>query len=226
VTWRRRLPAVAIGVALAIGATSCGLPQDKDPQPIAGALPPNLRQRDNAPSTDPTRTTEQVLYFVEQSTTADATEVLYPIRRSVPMPRDPGQLPRLLLLELLKRPSTTEGNGGLSTDIPASLDVLDVTTNGDTVTVDLNGLNVQGPRLPVAVAQIVYTLTELHDISKVLFYANGSPTPMPVEDGSVDQGVPVTRSSFGKLGESIDSTGLEPPSAEPPAGIHSPSATN
>ena len=64
----------------------------------------------------------------------------------------------------------------------------------DVLEVNLNQLDVSGgTRLKLAVAQIVFTATDLADVRGVRFLLNGSPVAVPLDDGESETGAIVTK---------------------------------
>jgi spore germination protein GerM len=195
---------LALGLALTIAASACGLPQDHEPQKIAGALPENLRIRDNTSTTDPRRSAQQIVYFVRAGNGADAPDTLVRVPVNVNTPDNAADLPMAILNELFKGTTADERDKNVSSDLPDNIQINNLSQSGDTITVDLNNLqNVVGPRQRLAVAQIVFTLTELPDVQQVAFLLNGLAQPIPIENGSSDPGQAIGRSSFPTLDASI-----------------------
>jgi len=204
VSTRRLVTATVLAAIVVSGLASCGLPQDREPQRIAGALPENLRVRGSTSTTGPSRSEKMMLYFVKAGDGADATDMLVPIAVNVSVPANPADLPRAVLDELLLGTTADERGENLSSDIPANTQVNNVARSGDTVTVDLNNLNkVEGKSLQAAVAQIVFTLTGLPEIRQVQFLSNGQPSAVPLDGGSSDPTQAVGRSSFPKFQQGI-----------------------
>jgi spore germination protein GerM len=217
----RIVAGLALGLTLAVVASACGLPQDKDPQKIAGALPENLRLRDNTSTTDSQHTTQQTLYFVKAGNGADAPDTLFPVRVNVNQPDNTADLPQSILNELFKGTTADQRDKDVSSDLPDNIQVNNLNQSGDTITVDLNNLqNVVGPRQRLAVAQIVFTLTNLPDVSQVMFLLNGQAQPIPIENGSSDPGQPIGRTAFPTLQASLDNNtdidGTAPGDPPPP----------
>jgi hypothetical protein len=193
---RLRSTAVVAGVALASVLAACGLPQDREPQKIASPLPDNLRIRESPATSGPQRTVAQTLYFVKQGDGPDPTDMLAGVTAQVEVPSNPADRPRALLDELLKGVSADEKNENLITDIPANTQILNVTQRGQTVAVDINKLDLSGPNVRTAIAQIVFTLTSLPEVSNVQFLVNDVPIGVQLETGQSDPGVAVGRADF------------------------------
>lgn len=141
--------------------------------------------------------------------------------------------PEALLDSLLLGQSLVEGNAGISTFISANalainIDV-DETTN--TAFVDLTAGSLpsiaNGAKLR-AVAQIVYTLTELAEIEKVVISIGGVREPMPTDRGLTDPDNPaVSRDDYTTIGPKsapVAAPGLAPTVAAQPVPTPDPAA--
>ena len=92
-----------------------------------------------------------------------------------------GAVLRAALDALLSGPSTADRSGGLTTEIPASADLLGVALTGVTATVDLSSaFDRPAGHLAVQrrVAQIVATATQFTNVRRVAFAIEGSPVSM------------------------------------------------
>ena len=104
---------------------------------------------------------------------------------------------------LLQPVTEEESADGLSNSIPEDTQVIDVSIGSqpDTRVVNLSDefLQVQGPVQVAAVAQVVWTLTELPDVRGVQFAFEGEIRPVPRGDGETTS-EPLLRSAFLNLG--------------------------
>jgi hypothetical protein len=105
---------------------------------------------------------------------------------------------RAALAELLAGPAKVDEAAGLWTAIPPDVRVLGLSTSKHIAIVDLGAAFVRAAApasMTARLAQVVYTLTQFADISKVIFRLDGQPVKFPLGTGTIlDQ--PFTRSSF------------------------------
>lgn len=179
--WRAALLGLVIAV-LAAGLAACGVPSDDAPraidpavipEPLLGTVP------DTAPPSTPTGVDLPVYVLI-----TDAEES----RRLTPFPvsfTQPSPTPRDLL-ETLLAPIPLD-NEQLSQAIPPDVRLVDYRESGDTATVALSEefAQAQGETLRLAVAQLVYTTTELGTVSEVQFELDGELIPVPTDDGTL-----------------------------------------
>lgn len=95
--------------------------------------------------------------------------------------------PELVLRALLSGPTTDELAKGLSTSLPAPIELNGVTLNEGVAEVDLNPAFESGMReeLLRRVAQVVYTLSELDEVDAVRFFTNGQLYTVPDQNGEL-----------------------------------------
>ena len=181
-TARRRWIAVAALAALAAG---CGLSPDDEPNAIAPEnLPPGLIDPNPGTSTtlaDSPGTSTVPVYFLVR--VGDETR-LVEVEREVADDRSPAAR----VGALLTQPTAEETDDGITTAIPADLILVDepaLDEEEHILTVNLSReLNLlEGAELTRAVAQIVYTATELGDVQRVRFLVDGEPIPVPDDEG-------------------------------------------
>lgn len=111
----------------------------------------------------------------------------------------PETLVKSLLGALSAGPSDEARAAGMSSAIPtdSGLDVIGLA--GGTVEVDIElQSSVSAERLPVAVAQVVLTLTSAPTVRAVEFIANGAPAKVPLPDGALTEG-PVAAQDYVEL---------------------------
>lgn len=95
-----------------------------------------------------------------------------------------SKLPEQLLETLIDGPNTEELGDGLTSDLPTSLEVRSVRFDGGVLNIDLSDdINeLTGQRLRQAIAQIVFTASEIRGAESVLIRVGGEAQPWP--DGS------------------------------------------
>ena len=98
-------------------------------------------------------------------------------------------LPQLAMTELLKGPTPAELNQGISTNIPSTVQMLDVSVDSGIASVDLSHDFELSTRdratFLLRLAQVVYTLTELDTVQSVRFLVEGQPVSVLVQDGTL-----------------------------------------
>ncbi len=120
----------------------------------------------------------------------------------------------------------------LTNFVPTELRVNRVEVEGATITIDITGLSAveAGPQRQ-AVSQIVYTLTDLGGIGRVLFTNEDRPIAVSVGPGrTVEGGTPVTRADFpDQANPAPPATGVPVPPApegEPTADVPAPAGAD
>jgi hypothetical protein len=184
--------ALLASMVLASVLAGCGVPTDDEPQAIdANDVPFQLL----APAAAPTTTTvlaagsagvERVVVYL-----ADTDGHLTAARREVERPVTPAKAVRALL----QGPTPDEASK-LHTAITSETKLLDVDGPTDgLVTVDLSAhlLDITGRQQILALGQVVYTLTSLPDVTRVLFRFDGEAVEVPNGDGTL------TAEPLGKL---------------------------
>ena len=195
---RHRSAATAL---LALGIVAgCGLSPNDEPQAIPPEnLPPGLIEPDPVTSTtlreSPGTTSVPVYFLVRVGDETSLTEVDREVTEA-------GS-PSARLGALLTEPTADETEAGITTAIPADLilvsePVLDEDTGVLTVNLSSELNVIQGAELTRAVAQIVYTATELDDVLGVRFLVDGEPTQVPDDDGVESAGA-VGRADYRSL---------------------------
>ncbi len=175
---------------------ACGVPEDDSPQELTvDEVPFGLLS--TAPSTTSTPenlppSREAELYFLNSE---DLVE---------PLAREVGERSARTVVETLLATDTAALPTGFSSNIPRDTVLLDVFTESDgqvqVLTVDLSEqfTTIEGERFIAAVAQIVFTTTALDDVDAVGFRVDGTPLPVPDEEGAAQDG-PVTPLDYRSL---------------------------
>ncbi len=124
-------------------------------------------------------------------------EVLAPVRVEVVVPDDPADLPRVVAEQLITARPEQLGRTDLVNALPSDGRVRSTELGDDGILeLDLTNLgNVESALQRLAVAQIVFTLTELQGpgIEGVRFSVDGTEVAVPIENGVAAAGTPVTR---------------------------------
>lgn len=160
-------------VFLAVAA--CG--RTSGPVEIPGDDLPFDVARPESPTGTPATASTQVAYFVQAG-------------RLVERPREFDATPSAaggVLRVLLEGPLPEERRGGVATEIPNGVRLLDVSVVDDLARVDLSG-EFQEPappeRIALRVAQVVWTLTALPSVRSVSFSIDGEPIAVTTDGGA------------------------------------------
>jgi spore germination protein GerM len=168
-------------VALALGATACGVPVNAAPQSLPKNQVPFHLLSPVPPATPSTTQPAAVLvpvkiYLVSGSGVSSTNrDVAYPAPLSA------------VLHALIAGPTGTESAQGLSTAIPSDTRVLSAVVAGGLVTVDFSSDfgEVSGSAQVLAVEQVVFTLcAELSATTGVVFEIDDQPIEVPIANGS------------------------------------------
>lgn len=192
----RRAMLGVLGV-LAIAAAACGVPQDPAPRVLdASVLPEELAQ----PSTTTTSTEAPVprqavyLYFV------DGEALGAPVERDLATPAGP-----IAALEaLIAGPTEEEATDGLTSVIPVETVILTSDLTNGVLRMDLAAgalEQIEGELQRLAIAQLVYTATEIPGIDWLWVLIEGEPRALPTDEGDVE--APVGRVHYASLGPAV-----------------------
>ncbi|MCY3786391.1 MAG: GerMN domain-containing protein [bacterium] len=181
-------------VGLLAVAAACGVPQDPAPRILdASVLPEELAE----PATTTTSTEAPVprqavsLYFV------DGEGLGAPAERDLATPAGPVAA----LEALIAGPTEAEASGGLTSVIPAETVILSSELTNGVLRVDLAAgalEQIEGELQRLAVAQLVFTATELAGVDWLWVLIEGQPRALPTDEGDVE--APVGRVHYASLG--------------------------
>lgn len=199
---RARAAAVALLLLASVLLAGCGVPRDEAPRTLDRDAAP-FRLFEDEPSPAPAGDVVVELWLVRG-------DRIVPSRRAVQQPGSPQQVLRALFSGLTEE----ERTAGLSTAIPATIELTGVEVSEGIAVVTLQGVNEQVQVL--AFAQVVATLDGRPEVTAVRFRDAERDLPVPRGDGSVS-GAPVTRQSYLEvLGLDVGGTvPTPPPPAEP-----------
>jgi hypothetical protein len=118
---------------------------------------------------------------------------LVPVLRDVPAP---GNLTQIVGA-LLEGPTASEQALGITTYVSGSRTQVSVSVSAGVATVDfaVNPVQLLGPDQTLAIAQVVYTVTQISGIAGVVFLIGGQPKSVPVASGAQVPG-PVSRLDY------------------------------
>lgn len=191
---RRAALAVVVAVA-ALAGVGCGVPGSSSPEVIQERdVPFQLL----APTASVTSTTQPGSVATARATIylIDADGRLVSAEREVKYPATVARA-----VEALLQGPTEDETGRLSTSITSGTHLLDLDGPTDgLVTVDLSEelLDITGRQQILALAQVVYTVTALPNVERVLFRIDGERREVPNGDGKLTSS-PLGRGSYRAL---------------------------
>jgi spore germination protein GerM len=186
-------------VLLAILGTSCGVPDDDEVRALPTSSVPYglLAERRSTVTTPSTGTTHGRIAAHVAFVVGDAGVRL--VERTV-LAGAPKEVTQALLDQVQAGPTDAERRRGLDSTLPATGGLRVAGIAGSVITVELSGdLPRQAPdRLPITVAQLVFTLTSVPGVDAVTLRRSGQPVDAPLPDGSLTSG-PLTPRDYGQL---------------------------
>jgi hypothetical protein len=186
---RRWAAATAVGAALA--AAACGIPTAATPTPIARSdVPYHLLDPASTSSTIPAAPAVGV---PEQIFLVAPSGHLVAAAREVAVPADLSQV----LGALLAGPTATESASGVQSYLSGSGVAVTATQAGGIATVRFSAdpIQVVGPDQTLAIAQVVYTVTQQPGITGVEFEIDRKAVEVPTAAGAQVPG-PVGRADY------------------------------
>lgn len=174
----RRPGIVALAVAIAAIASGCGIASDDGPRDIPAADQVELGVGGDSNAGAATGTAR--VYFLSPEVVGQAA-----LLESVA--RDVAETPTALLQALLAGPNQTEQANQFRTALPVGTQLLDARRQGFILRVDLSAdvLELSGAVLITAVAQIVYTASEIDSVRGVTIMVAGADQQWPVGSGEL-----------------------------------------
>ncbi len=192
-SWRRGCASLPL-IAVASLTAACGVPSHGPPVTITH-VPYNLTAPEPKPTAtpSPSGTARSYVYLVRD-------QVLVSVQASVAQPSDPAAAVTDVLAQLTGGPSDQDRSTGLSTALGPDTVVrlaglLDGVARIDIVAGD----QVPAPsRVPLAVAQVVLSVTSVPGVTSVLVTRDGSPVELPLPGGALTA-APVTAHDYASL---------------------------
>jgi hypothetical protein len=236
----RTTRAVVALVAATVLAAGCGstIPTDEEATLLArDDLNPALVESTTTTARRSGATVPRKIYLIRDSETLPPRIFYCPLE--VEVQDSPAETARATLEQLIRTepgrtaesplPGAAEPgavcSSSLTNFVPTELRINDVEVDGSgLLSLDVSGLAaVEASAQRQAVAQIVFTLTDLIGIDRVVFYNEGRPAAVPVGDRTTEAGDPISRSDFPDYDEAPPrptTTTTPPPAveAEPPIG--------
>jgi hypothetical protein len=192
----------AVALAAIVGA--CGVQSDDHPRTVANEDVPFdlLASGTTAVPAQDDRGVGRTVWFVGNN------GFLARGQRQLSMPVTPHDI----LGALLQGVTDAEQKNGLRSNIPSGTKLLGVDgPTDDLVTVNLSGeiLTVSREQQRLALAQVVYTVTGLPSVDRVLFEFDGKPTQVPGRGDELTAD-PLTRDDFVQFDAAATTTTVRP----------------
>lgn len=178
-------------------AAGCGLPSGGARTVDDADVPYHLLS--DRPDPEPDGTSDQSTSTGPLVFWVDPGGLLVPRPAPEPCRSDVEELLSGLLVTMSGGPSDQDRSDGLATALPpgSGLDLVEV--DGDLVVVEVvTEAELSAERLPVAVGQVVLTMTSAPGIRQVSFVNDGEPVQIPLADGALTT-TPVTPSDYVSL---------------------------
>ena len=155
--------------------TGCGVGAEDRPEPVTTAAAPVVTTGNGSPAAGPRLT----VFFVRGAR-------LTPVER-----RTNATTTAAALDQLVEGPTRTEVRTGIRTALPPEVGGVDqVLPDGVAIVSVTRGFTgITGGNQLLAVAQIVWTLTDLPSVSTVRFVVEGTPVEVPTDGGLTDRAV-------------------------------------
>ncbi len=189
---RARAAAGVVTGFAALAMSACGIPTAANPTPIArSAVPYHLLAPSPTSTTLPT--SSPAVGVSEQIFLVAPTGHLVAADREVAVPASLTQVTGALLAG----PTATETASGIQSFLSRTgvQVTLDTTTGEATVDFTSDPIQVVGPDQTLAIAQVVYTLTQQPGVTGVTFEIAGKAIEVPTTAGAQVPG-PVTRADY------------------------------
>ena len=178
-------------MAVAAVASACGVPDHGPPVTIT-QVPYHLMQPEPSVTATPSPggTARPFVYLVRD-------QVLVPVQASVRQLSDPAAAVMDVLAQLADGPSEQDRNAGLSTALGPDTAVHLAGLEDGVARIDIvAGDQIPSPsRVPLAVAQVVLSVTSVPGVGSVLMTRDGSPVELPLPGGALT-GSPVRAQDY------------------------------
>jgi hypothetical protein len=196
---KRRLPLVALVAAL-LALAGCGVPVSNTAAVLQG-VPVTLLQPAGRPYHPPAGHASSNGSGVFDIYLVAGDSLVAVPRTGLPSGATPLDLEQLLLSDLEAGPRPGEYGEGITTQLPGGAQATIVSVHPAShgtpgvVTVNLD-FSVDLPL--IALAQIVWTLTDVENITEVTFYQAGKPVDTPIQTGAYEPG-PLTEADYSRF---------------------------
>lgn len=217
----RRLCWAALVAIVSWAGIACGVPSEGSPRAISQEELPALLQGPEATTTTTTTipglsTTVERAVFVVKALPDDGLG-LWKLDVPVQMPidADPAEEARRRITALIseRTESLSSRRSDLQNRVPLETSINGVELMGDVLVIDFSKQlteSITGEGLRLAIAQIVFTATDVVGVRSVLFRVDGVDQSVPVETTTKEAGQPVSPADFPKLDQTKGSTEATP----------------
>ena len=173
-------PLLALVLLAALLLAGCGIRPEDGPEPVVTAAPPSTDPGSDRPSDGPRLT----VFFVRGA-------VLAPVERPARAATSAEALG-----QLVEGPTRREADAGIRTALAPEVVGVDreLPDGLTTVSVTRGFTGLTGGNQLLAVAQVVWTLTEFPTVSSVRFVVDGTAVEVPTDTGLTDR--PVDRDDY------------------------------
>ncbi len=191
----------AILLVAALLLTGCGVRSEDRPEPVTTAAAPSPAMGNGSPAAGPRLT----VFFIRGADLA-------PVERRTDATTTAAAIDRLV-----EGPTRAEVSTGIRTALPPEVVGVDEVLPDGLVTVSVTRgfTGITGSNQLLAVAQIVWTLTDLPTVTTVRFVVEGTPVEVPTDGGLTDR--PVGRDDYRSVAPAAPAPTTTPTSAEPAA---------
>lgn len=209
---RRRITTAVVGVvAVALSAGCGGIPLDESPRVISRERLPNALVEPTTtlpPGVDPGTSGVNADLFMFLDSTSD--QILVPCAVPTSAGGSVEARARAVIERLVNLDPDESGlcPDDLTNAVPSNLTVLSVRLvverDGNVLDLNLDRASLSGIEATQqrrAIAQLVFTATDVPGVSAVRFLADGAPISVPVEDRTADPGETITLSDFAGLAQ-------------------------
>jgi spore germination protein GerM len=164
------------GLVVAALVAGCAIQSDTTPRDIPVA---DRSLSADVPAEGGAATGSTRVFLVRESD--DGTARLRSVSRSV------ESTPPAVMKELLKGPNAGEDDRGITSALPRGLMLITARAGAGLMTVDLSAqmLDVPAPKLVLAIAQIVFTASQLEGVRAVRIQVDGTDRPWPDGQGQL-----------------------------------------
>lgn len=192
----RGLRAPGLVLAVCLSAAACGIPTTGGPTAISKKDVPFHLLSPAGPTTT-SSTVPQTVTVPELIFLVAPTQTLAPVSRAVPVSTSLNGTLTQVLEALLEGPKANESASGLQTFLTSSTTRVSVKVTGGIATIDFstNPIQVVGANQTLAIAQVVYTATQVAGVTGVVFQFGGQPVDVPTASGATVPG-PVDKTSY------------------------------
>jgi hypothetical protein len=196
---RPRAPrGLVLGLVVAVSLTvvACGIPTSGGPTAISKKDVPFHLLSPASPTTT-SSTLPSAVAVPELIFLVAPTQTLAPVSRSIPASTTLSGTLTEVLEALLAGPKGSESASGLQTFLTGSTTRVSAKVTGGIATIDFatNPIQVVGANQTLAIAQVVYTATQLPGVTGMVFQIGGQPIEVPTASGATVPG-PVDRTSY------------------------------